>query len=173
MLRHARRWANIDWAPPAPMGSDRSSSYCSDSDDDDYDGDGGGRRLDIPHSALTEVQDYAQAFAPLDADVLGQDSSGDDDDDFLLDAAFSGKKGVRGGTCSPQAIAPRLACPRPSHTCVGVQQNVVRPARHPTCFSISVTDRSSGPRYAMPHRCAAACCAGASRGAGGWEAGGG
>ena len=65
------------------MSSEDSSSYCSDSDDDDYDGGGGGRRLDIPHSALTEVQDYAQAYAPLDTDVLGQDSSGDDDDDFL------------------------------------------------------------------------------------------
>jgi hypothetical protein len=67
------------------------------------------------------VQDYAQAYAPLDTDVLGQDSSGDDDDDFLLDAAFSGKKGGRGGTCSPQAIAPSLACPRPAHACVWLQ----------------------------------------------------
>lgn len=103
------------------MSSEDSSSYCSDSDDDDYDGGGGGRRLDIPHSALTEVQDYAQAYAPLDTDVLGQDSSGDDDDDFFLDAAFSGKKGGRGGTCSPQAIAPSLACPRPAHACVWLQ----------------------------------------------------
>lgn len=117
-----RSWSGRgQWQVAAKMSSEESSSYCSDSDDDDYDGGGGGRRLDIPHSVLTEVQDYAQAYAPLDADVLGQDSSGDDDEDFLLDATFSGKKGGRGGTCSPQAIAPRLACPRPAYSCVCVQ----------------------------------------------------
>ncbi len=88
-----------------------SSSYRSESDDEDYDdGAGPGRRFDIPHSALTEVHDYAQAYAPLDADVLGDDSSDPDDDDLFLDAAISGKKGPRGGACS----LPAAACSPPA-----------------------------------------------------------
>lgn len=91
-----------------------SSSYCSDSDDEDYDdGAGPGRfQTGTGASALAEVHDYAQAYAPLDTDVLGDDSSDPDDDDFFLDAAISGKKGARGGACSPPAhcVLPARHC---------------------------------------------------------------
>lgn len=144
-----------------------SSSYCSDSDDEDYDdGAGPGRfQTGTGASALAEVHDYAQAYAPLDTDVLGDDSSDPDDDDFFLDAAISGKKGARGGACSPPATAcfPPATAPigvrrcrepaapprsRAHNACVRLQIATARPGRRPICSSISGTAQTSGPRCA-------------------------
>ena len=80
------------------MSSIESSEYGTESDED-YEGHaGGGRRLEMRQSA-SEVNDYAQAYASLDNDVLGDDSDDGEDDDFFLDTTMPGKRQSRGGKC--------------------------------------------------------------------------
>jgi hypothetical protein len=72
------------------MSSDYYSSGSS-YDSEDYD-DEVRRSLHTDARNAAEVQDYAHTYSCLEDDVLGDDSGGDDEDEFFLDPASQGKK---------------------------------------------------------------------------------
>jgi len=112
------------------MSSDESPRTYSDEEseeDEGYEGGIGGRgraRLDSRQDTGA-LSDYAHAYARLDEDVLGDDESDDDGDEFLFDAGLPGKgkdRPVFGrsgewlciGTCTPgRRCYTAVICARP------------------------------------------------------------
>jgi hypothetical protein len=116
------------------MSSEDSSAY-SDSEDEDYDCNGrpSRSRLDT-RQAPGDVQDYAQMYARLDDDVLGEESEDDGDEIDLFDSGISGKKGTRGGTSA--CYARRVVSLRDCFACCACV----------SLFSLDLTHDGAGER---------------------------
>ena len=85
---------------------ERSDEY---DDEEDYDCNGrsyGRTSQSRPQANTRDVQDYAQAYAPLDDDVLGDQSSDEGEEDFFLGEGMTSKKASRGGSL----LFPSVCC---------------------------------------------------------------
>jgi hypothetical protein len=85
---------------------ERSDEY---DDEEDYDCNGRSyarTSQSRPQTNTRDVQDYAQAYALLDDDVLGDQSSDEGEEDFFLGEGMTSKKASRGGSL----LFPSVCC---------------------------------------------------------------